>query len=152
MSLIQFKELTMFYTHEKKNGPIRIIVNDCIFMCKKNYTSNQKPQRCISSTPSFQPSKGFAARPLPCELLYSQFNQEICWVWGVKESLFHRKQVRWNSPEIGIEKLCIIYFIVTDEKKIVEQQVEGKNISACVVLLIGAILSSVFRLIVECNN
>ena len=22
----------MFYTHEKKNGPIRIIVNDCIFM------------------------------------------------------------------------------------------------------------------------
>ena len=45
-----------------------------------------------------------------------------------------------------------MYFIVTDEKKIVEQQVEGKNISACVVLLIGAILSSVFRLIVECTN
>ena len=49
--------------------------------------------------------------------------------------------------------LCIIYFIVTDEKKTVEQQVEWKNISACVVLLIGAILmSSVFRLIVECTN
>ena len=57
-----------------------------------------------------------------------------------------------NSPEIGIEEHCIIYFIVTDEKKIVEQQVEGKNISACVALLIAAILSSVFRLIVECTN
>ena len=57
-----------------------------------------------------------------------------------------------NSPEIGIQCLCIIYFIVTDEEKIVEQQVEWKNISACVVLLIGAILSSVFRLIVECTS
>ena len=57
-----------------------------------------------------------------------------------------------NSPEIGIEEHCIIYFTVTDEKKIVEQQVEGKNISACVALLIGAILSSVFRMIVECTN
>ena len=37
-------------------------------------------------------------------------------------------------------------------EKTVEQQVEWKNISACVVLLIGAILSSVFRLIVECTN
>ena len=54
------------------------------------------------------------------------------------ESLSQRKQVR-NSPEIGIEELCIIYFTVTDEKKIVEQQLEGKNISACVVLLIGSI-------------
>ena len=36
-------------------------------------------------------------------------------------------------------ELCIIYFTVTDEKKIVEQQLEGKNISACVVLLIGSI-------------
>ena len=45
-----------------------------------------------------------------------------------------------------------MYFIVTDDKKTVEQQVEWKNISACVVLLIGAILSSVFRLIVECTN
>ena len=57
-----------------------------------------------------------------------------------------------NSPEIGIEELCIIYFTVTDEKKIVEQQLEGKNISACVVLLIGAILSPVFRLIMECTS
>ena len=131
---------------------IRIIANDCIFMCKKNYTSNQRPQWCISFTPRFQPFKGGLQLPLLCELLCSQFNQEICWVWDVKESLFHRKQLRWNSPEIGIAELCIIYFIVTDEKKIVEQQVEGKDISACVVLLIGTILSSVFRWIVEWTN
>ena len=37
---------------------IRIIANDSIFMCKKNYTSKQKPQRCISFMPSFQPFKG----------------------------------------------------------------------------------------------
>ena len=37
-------------------------------------------------------------------------------------------------------------------RKLSKQQVEGKNISACVVLLIGTILSSVFRLIVECTN
>ena len=37
-------------------------------------------------------------------------------------------------------------------KKTVEQQVEWKNISAGVVLLKGAILSSVFRLIVECTS
>ena len=47
---------------------------------------------------------------------------------------------------------CIMYFIVTDDKKTVEQQVEWKNISACVVLLIGAIMSPVFRLIVECTS
>ena len=57
-----------------------------------------------------------------------------------------------NSPEIGIEYLCIIYFIVTDENKIVEQQIEWKNISACVVLFKGAILSSILRLIVECTT
>ena len=45
-----------------------------------------------------------------------------------------------------------MYFIVTDDKKTVEQQVEWKNISVCVVLLIGAILSPVFRLIVECTS
>lgn len=43
--------------------PIRIIVNDCIFMCRKDYMSNQKPQWCISFTPSFQPFKG-ACSPL----------------------------------------------------------------------------------------
>ena len=43
--------------------------------------------------------------------------------------------------------------MVTDEKKTVEQQqVEWKNISACVVLSTGAISSPVFRLIVECTN
>ena len=97
----------MFYTHETKLMicPIIIIVNDCIFMYRKDYTSNQKPQWCISFTPSFQPYKGaiIAARALMlCKLLCSQFNQEICWVWDVKESLSQRKQVR-NSPEIGIE-------------------------------------------------
>ena len=42
--------------------------------------------------------------------------------------------------------------MVTDKKKIKEQQVEWKNISAYVVLLTGAILSSVLRLIGECTN
>ena len=41
--------------------PIRIIVNDSIFMSRKDYTSNQKPQWCISFTPSFQPLEVLAA-------------------------------------------------------------------------------------------
>ena len=65
MSLIQFEELRMFYTHETKLMicPIIIIVNDCIFMYRKDYTSNQKPQWCISFTPSFQHFK-HACSPL----------------------------------------------------------------------------------------
>ena len=59
MSSIQFEELTMFYTHEKNDmsNQNNIIVNDCIFISRKDYMSNQKPQWCISFTPSFQPFK-----------------------------------------------------------------------------------------------
>ena len=76
---------------KKMMCPIGIIVIDCIFMCRKDYTSNQKPQWCISFMPSFQPISGCLQPPLLCTLLCSEFNQEICWVWDVKESLSQRK-------------------------------------------------------------
>ena len=84
--------------------PIRIIVNDCIFMSIGKIIhpikshSGALVSRQVSSL-----IRVLAARALMlCKLLCSQFNQEICWVWDVKESLSQRKQVR-NSPEIGIE-------------------------------------------------
>ena len=59
MSSIQFEELTMFYKHEKNDMSNQ---NNCEWLYfhvyRKDYTSNQKPQWCISFTPSFQPYKG----------------------------------------------------------------------------------------------
>ena len=49
----------MFYIHEKNDmSNQNNIVNDCIFMSRKNYMSNQKPQRCTSFMLSFQPFQG----------------------------------------------------------------------------------------------
>ena len=71
---------------------------------------------------------------------------------GCKGESFSKKTSEKQSRNWNRIALYNLFHIVTDEKKTVEQQVEWKNISACVVLLTGAILSSVFTLIVECTN
>ena len=113
MSLIQFEGLTMFYTHEKNDmSNQNNIVNDCIFICRKDYTSgNQKPEWCVLVLcpiriilwmivfsyvgkiihPIKSQSDACLQPPLLCKLFCSEFNQEICWVWDVKESLSERK-------------------------------------------------------------
>ena len=131
MSSIQFEELTMYYTHGKNDMSNQ---NNC------EWLYFQKPQRWYLK--NFKSHSGASVSRQVSSLLRGLAAPFALWValqsiqpgnlLSVKESLFPRKQVRWNSPEIGIEEHCIIYFIVTDEKKIVEQKGRReKYISLC---------------------
>ena len=93
---------------EKMICLIRIIANDCIFMCKKNYTSNQKPQRCISFMPSFQPLRGLAV-PFALWVALQSIQPANLLSLGCKGESFSKKtsekQSRnWNR--IALYNLC----------------------------------------------